>query len=130
MQSTRCVGSYMSVADLKDLMRSSAARWNAEALERSWTFQTRAEQSRRLDAVIKLSVELAKVRETTNFATRLAELAIESVIEGDWQQVEEWADHFTFDDEREEIRVSAGPAYAMFRELLMQVLRAGKGKPA
>jgi hypothetical protein len=99
---------------------------NAEKLAASWSLQSREEQKRRLSAVIRLSVELERIREKENFATRLAELAIESVIEGDWKMVEEWAEHFAFEDERDEIRSPAGSVYATFRELLLQVLRAGK----
>jgi hypothetical protein len=99
---------------------------SAEKLASSWALQDRAEQKRRLGAVILLSAELERIREKESFATRLAELAIESVIEGDWKMVDEWAEHFSFADERDEIRIHAEPVYAAFRELLLQVLRTGK----
>ena len=102
----------------------------AEKLAAAWCIQPRAEQRRRLRAVIQLSVELARIHETTTFATGLAELAIESVIEGDWKMVEEWADHFTFGDETEALRQRFAPTFAVFRELLLQVLRTEKGLPA
>jgi hypothetical protein len=101
--------------------------YSAEKLAASWALQDRAEQKRRLGAVIRLSAELERIREKESFATRLAELAIESVIEGDWKMVAEWAEHFSFADERDnEIRIHAEPVYAAFRELLLQVLRTGK----
>jgi hypothetical protein len=96
----------------------------AEKLTASWSLQPREERDRRLGAVMRLSVELARVRETTNFSTRLAESAIEAVIEGDWKMVEEWAGHFTFDEESEDLRQKYAPIFLMFRELLLQALRA------
>jgi hypothetical protein len=111
-------------------MREVMKLHDAEKLSSSWSLQQREERRRRLDAVMRLSVELARVRETTGFSTRLAEMAIESVIEGDWKMVEEWADHLAFSDEGEDQRQKYGTIYAIFRELLLQVLRAGKGVPA
>ena len=110
-------------------MREFLQLTQAEKLAASWCLQPREEQRRRLRAVLQLSIELGRVRETTNFATRLAELAIESVIEGDWKMVEEWADHFTFGDEAEELRQRSAPTFAVFRELLLQALRTQKALP-
>jgi hypothetical protein len=39
------------------------------------------------------------------------------------------ADHFTFGDEVEELRKRSAPAFAVFRELLLQVLRTEKELP-
>jgi hypothetical protein len=103
---------------------------NAEKMAASWCLQPPEEKKRRRQAVIGLSQELGRVREATGFSTRLAELAIEAVIEGDWKMVQEWADHFTFDDEGTEMRQKHAPVYAAFRELLLQVLRSGKEMPA
>lgn len=97
---------------------------HAEKLAASWTNQPREERKRRLNAIMHLSVELARVRETTAFSTRLAESAIEAVIEGDWKMVEEWAGHFTFNDESVELRQKYAPIFSTFRELLLQALRA------
>lgn len=95
---------------------------SAEKLAASWSLQSQEEKKRRLGAVIRLSIELEKIREKENFATRLAEMAIESVIEGDWKMVASWSNQLSFENEREEVRTR----YATFRELLLQVLRAGK----
>lgn len=100
---------------------------DAERLAASWALQTREERKRRLHAVMHLSIELVRIQETTEFSTRLAESAIESVIEGDWKMVEEWAEHFTFDDEGAQLRERFAPVFAVFRELLLQTLRATKG---
>lgn len=102
----------------------------AEKVAASWTLQPREERKRRLGAVMRLSVELARIHETTQFSTRLAELAIEAVIEGDWKMVEEWAEHFAFEDESEQVRQQHAPIFAVFRELLLQALRADKELPA
>jgi L-rhamnose isomerase len=103
---------------------------NAERLAASWAIQPREERKRRLHAVLRLSVELARIQETTAFSTRLAENAIEAVIEGDWKMVEEWSEHFTFDSEEEQLRARFAPVFAVFRELLLQTLRANKGMRA
>lgn len=107
-------------------MREFVQLGNAEKMAASWSNQKREERRRRLDAVMRLSIELARVRETTQFATRLAELAIEAVIEGDWKMVDEWAKHFAFDDEDEDMRQRHASVFAIFRELLLQALRAEK----
>lgn len=110
-------------------MREFLQLGQAEKLSASWAIQTREERKRRLGAVMQLSVELAKICETMTFSSRLAESAIEAVIEGDWKMVEEWAEYFAFADEREEIRIPCAPVYATFRELLLQVLRTAKELP-
>ena len=101
----------------------------AERLAGSWCIQPRDEKRRRLNTVMHLSIELARIRETMEFSTRLAEAAIEAVIEGDWKAVEDWATHFAFDDEGEELRQQCAPIFITFRELLLQVLRAAKESP-
>ena len=107
---------------------------HAEKLAAAWTLQPREEQRRRLNAVIALSVELAKIREQSNFATRLGELAIEAVIEGDWKMVAEWAEHFQFAEDRQvgDDSVVSGTVarWAVFRELLLQAHRAEDGATA
>lgn len=102
---------------------------HAEKLSTSWCIQAPEERRRRLSAIMRLSVELERVRETTGFSTRIAEHAIEAVIEGDWKMVEELADHFTFDSEGEELRQKYAPVFDTFRELLRQTLRATKEMP-
>jgi hypothetical protein len=111
-------------------LREAMQLYSAEKLSRSWSLQSLEEKKRRISAVVRLSAELEHIREKEIFATRLAEMAIESVIEGDWKMVEEWAEHFAFDDERDEVRDRGGEIYATFRELLLQALRTGKDGPA
>jgi type II secretory pathway component PulL len=106
--------------DLKDFLVNVLRDHTAERIYESWFRQDRPERKRRLNFVMELSIELAKIKEQTFFATGLAELGIESVIEGDWNMVKEWADHFTFNDERDEIRLSSAAIYARFSELLQQ----------
>jgi hypothetical protein len=111
-------------------MREFLQLGQAEKMAAAWCLQPPEEQKRRRRAVIQLSIELGRIQEITNFSTRLAELAIESVIEGDWKMVEEWADHFTFSDESDDLRQTSAPTFAVFRELLLQVLRTDKELPA
>ena len=96
----------------------------------SWANRAREVRRRRLDAVMKLSIELARLREMPAFSTRLAEMALESVIGGDWKMVDEWAEHFAFADEGEDLRQKYVPLFSIFRELLLQALRAEKEVPA
>ena len=110
-------------------MREFLRLGHAEKMTAAWCLQPREEQQRRLLAVIQLSIELGRIREITAFSTRLAELAIESVIEGDWKMVEEWADLFTFGAETEALRQRSAPVFAVFRELLLQALRGEKALP-
>lgn len=92
----------------------------AEKVEESWFRQETKERKRRLRFVTELSIELTKIKETTTFSTGLAENGIESVIEGDWKMVKEWADHFTFAEEDERIRARHASVYAAFQTLLQQ----------
>lgn len=108
---------------LTDLLQS----YTAERLYESWFRQERNERKRRLNFVTELVIELAKIKETTTFATGLAELGIESVIEGDWKMVQEWAEHFTFQEEHEQIRSHAS-VYARFSELLQQAYDTRPGE--
>jgi hypothetical protein len=101
----------------------------AELLAASWALQAPEEKKRRRRAVIQLSIELGRVQTIANFSTGLAELAIEAVIEGDWTMVQEWAEHFTFATEGQELRDTYAPTFAVFREMLLQVLRAQKELP-
>ena len=126
------LGSGMTLEEFSALM-------TAEKLSASWCLQSRDERKRRRRAVILLSQELGRIEEKTMFATRNCELAIESVIEGDWKMVEEWAEHFTFadefpenvtDDARTNLRDKYAPVFVTFRELLLQVLRTDKEQPA
>jgi len=107
---------------LTDLLQAHTA----ERIYESWFRQERNERKRRLHFVMELSIELAKIKETVNFSTGLAELGIESIIEGDWTMVKEWADHFTFKDEHESIRSHAS-VYARFSELLQQAWETRPG---
>jgi hypothetical protein len=102
----------------------------AEKLVNSWCLQTPEEQKRHRRIVIQLSQELGRIQEKTGSGTRLAELAIESVIEGDWKMVEEWAEHFSFEEDDEQICAQSAEPYSVFRELLLQALRTNKEPPA
>jgi hypothetical protein len=101
----------------------------AEQLAESWVIQPVEEQKRRRKAVIQLSIELGRITEHHGFSTRLAEMAIEAVIVGDWTMVQEWADHFALDTEGEGLRAEYAPVFAVFRELLLQALRTQKELP-
>lgn len=109
---------------LTDLLQS----YTAERLYESWFRQERNERKRRLNFVTELIIELTKIKETTTFATGLAELGIESIIEGDWKMVQEWAEHFTFAEEHEGTRSTYASVYARFAELLQQAYDTRPGE--
>lgn len=100
----------------------------ADKVAASWAQQDRDERKRRLNFITELSIELAKIKEHHNFATGLAELGIESVIEGDWKMVQEWAEHFTFTDEHEGTRATYANVYARYAELLQQAYDTRPGE--
>ena len=101
-----------------------------EQIAASWCLQTLEEKKRRRHAVVELAVELGRIRAVTQFSTLLAEAAIEAVIEGDWKRVAEWAEHFTFVGESDELRDEYAPIFAVFTEMLRQAVRAQKELPA
>ncbi|HSX22397.1 MAG TPA: hypothetical protein VLE97_06430 [Gaiellaceae bacterium] len=111
----------------------------AEQLAASWALQPPEDKKRRRRAVIRLCQELGRIEETVQFSTGLAELAIEAVIEGDWKMVAEWAEHLTFakefpvdvvDGNGDKLGEKYAAVFAVFRELLLQVLRGDKEMPA
>lgn len=93
----------------------------AEKVADAWFRQEQDERHRRFDFLISLCVEFDRIRNVTPFALGLAKGAIEALIDGDWKMVKEWAGHFTFSEEREEVRQRYGELYARFAALLMQV---------
>lgn len=80
-------------------------------------FQTSTERRRRMDLLIEMSAELAKIKGQTRFATSLARGVIEDVIKGDWNGLRIMAEYFTFKDEDADLRNHEGPIYARFAEL-------------
>lgn len=122
LHSENFLGSGLNMTEFMQLHR-------AEQLAASWALQPSEEKRRRRHAVIQLSIELGHIREKGLFATRLAELAIDAVIEGDWKMVREWADHFAFEAEREELRATCASTFATFRALLLQLLRVQETLP-
>ena len=95
----------------------------------TWCLQSTEEKKRRRRIIIALSQELGLIAEKTNFSTHLAELVIEAIIDGDWKMVEEWAEHFAFEDELDANRERYAPEFAIFRELLLQAVRTDKEPP-
>jgi hypothetical protein len=102
----------------------------AEKFATSFAAQDRDERQRRLDAVVPLSIELGKIREQTNFSTGICEMAIATVIDGDWQGAEDCADILSMDDEDEQIRDRHASTFVTFRAILMQTVRGAKIAPS
>lgn len=61
----------------------------------SYGEQEKSEKSRRFHYIAQLMAELARLREKTVYGTRLCEVAIEAVIEGDLHMVKDWSRHFS-----------------------------------
>lgn len=100
----------------------------ADKVGAAWFNQERDERKRRLNFVTELCIELAKIKEHHNFSTGLAECGIESVIEGDWKMVKEWADHFSFEEEGQETQARYASVFARYRELLNQAYETRPGE--
>lgn len=99
-----------------------------DTLSRSFNRQKRPERKRRMKFIVLLSAELEAIRQKVGiFSSGLAEGAIEGVIEGDWRLVKEFAGDFTFEHEGGETEKVYGPAYARFRELLMEAFNTRPG---
>jgi hypothetical protein len=94
-------------------------RW-IERFHQSFGQQARKERKRRLHFITELSIELRKVKEKITFATGLAEQVIEDLIEGDWDSVRMWRDHYGPDDPDMQ-QSGAAEAYSHFYELLCQI---------
>lgn len=99
---------------LLDMLQDLYIQGKIDLWQRAFINQDRKEKKRRLAFIIRLSAELEQIREKTVFATGLAEAAIESVIEGNWKMLSEWAKHFSFKDEAEDLREVYEPIYAKF----------------
>jgi len=89
----------------------------AERFQRSYGQQDVAEQKRRMHFVMELVRQLDAIRKVTNFATALAEMAIGSVLEGDWAVVKALAQDFVGEDFQGREYTAA---YARFGELLSE----------
>jgi len=81
-----------------DKLLAQFGEYRMEQVSRSWCLVLPDERRHRLRVVMDLSVELAKIKLASGFATRLGESAIEAVIQGDWKQVAEYAAMFTWED--------------------------------
>lgn len=73
----------------------------AKRVERSWCLQDKTERRHRLKTIISLVVELENIKKINRCGVSLGEAAIESVIEGDWEDVLQWVDHFKWEGEDE-----------------------------
>lgn len=107
-----------NVKDLMDRMMGIADKHRLLQILRSWCFVSFEERNARLRLVIILSVELERIRAVNVFSTRLGEGVIEYVIEGDWKAAWQLAEHFKFEQEREELRAQYAPLWRRFVELV------------
>lgn len=78
----------------------------------------RDEQRARLTTIMALSVELHKIQEQDIFSTRLGEVPIESILEGDWEYAATYVSHFTFEGEGPEAAAKYGALWEPYRTLL------------
>jgi len=94
-------------------------------LNASWCLATHTEREHRLQTVIALSVELEKLRETiAGLQTMLAKQAIERVIEGDWEEVEDIVALLSFEDEDEATKSVLGPLWKPFMRVAAEACQA------
>lgn len=112
IDSNNFCGSGMSMSEwmrLADFLR----------YRRSILTQPQPEKGRRLNAVIALAAELERIRAQEGFATAWCEMAIEAVIEGDWNRVAEQIKYLEFNDGHvsAELRAIMNPRMKRFREI-------------
>lgn len=100
--------------DFFERMIVGAEKYREETLLRSWCLQGRDERKARLQAVIDLSVELAKIRAVDRFSTAFGEMVIEEVIQGRWDEAQRIAQHCRFNEEDERLRQEYAPLWAHF----------------
>ncbi len=102
------------LAHVRGLLGPILEKGMIDKFRKSWSMSDRAERKSRLDAVTKLAIELAKIKQQTIQATSLAEQVLEDIIEGDWDAAARFVEHFTFSDEDEHMRSTYGPIYENF----------------
>jgi hypothetical protein len=83
-------------------------------LERSWCAVDRNERKTRLQAIIRLSSELERVRQISPFAAGIAETVLEYIIEGDWEAAVKFVRFLTFSNEAEAMREQYAPLWEPF----------------
>lgn len=88
--------------------------------ERSFCTQTREEKTRRMGYIVRLSAEQERLVARERFATRWSELAIEAVIDGDWNTVDMWIKELRFEKESPELQELAAANFAKFVEILQE----------
>lgn len=120
----------MSFSKFFEKMRAQFDEYRFRMLLRSHFLQSREERQARVRAIIELSAELHRIRQTKIFATRLGESAIEAVIEGDWKRAEEFIPELSFDDEDEDTKARYGPLWEPFTATLRAVCAEAKLREA
>ena len=111
----------MGEDDLKrgaDALREILMRTSAEKLQRSFFLAPLDERKGRLRAIMRLSVELERIKVETVFATPLGEQIIEEIIEGDWADARKLATEFRFERESERLRIEEAPRWRTFVEIV------------
>jgi hypothetical protein len=107
-----------------DLKKGAAAlreilqRASAEKLQKTFFLASREERKGRLRAIMRLSVELERVKAETMFATALGEEVIEEIIEGDWEDALKLATEIGIEDEKWRRRTGQAPRWAVFVEIV------------
>lgn len=106
----------------------SFQEWNLlndlERFGKTFENQKRDEKNRRILGIIRLSHELVKIREVSNFSTAFGESCIEAVIKGDWHDLAQHAKWLTFSDEfanRPDERKFYSELWATFREIIAEI---------
>jgi len=117
------------VSDLLSRMRASLMEYQWRALLRSHILAGPEERSARVRAVIELSSELTKIRQTSSMMTWLHERAIESIIEGYWKYANDIAGWLTDPQERTEAQVALwAPFVATLQAACAEARRRESGR--
>ena len=70
-----------------------------KTIENSFPTLMGPEKKHRLHIILSLSAELQRIKKINMFGTASGEMAVESVINGDWTDVKMWAESLKFKEE-------------------------------
>lgn len=111
------------LAQIREMMWSGYAKGWAKRFQASFFNAEREERRHRVDYVIMLSVELQLIRQTSEFCTGLGKLAIENLLEGNYDELKRQGDEdFVFDREGEEIAAKYNNLWSRFRVIITRAL--------
>lgn len=97
-------------------MQGAYGELRVRQIMRCWPLAGPEEQDARYRTIVKLVLELDRIRRQEIFASRLGDGVIKNIIDGDWEDAKRMASYFRFDEEHEELRAKFAPLWKTFVE--------------